>query len=478
MSLYVLSELPLLNRPLFDESCKKLGQQYAEWEQHMVKYAGAYERSMENIRVLNLSYQMTPIVRGPDGLIQSKPDPQRKWTVGDLQAMVREGAPPPPPPSIDNEFYATGDELLHYVRIETNQIPKTGKSLPRLNNRSWYLTKVSRTFSSAEMRDLEFQPALPVLKDLLSGPVGRSAAFVLARFGSDGASALISATQNRDSVTRLNAVFGLEQVHDSRTVEPLLALLYDASPRLRLHAARAATINWDKRFIPPMQKLFRDPYQDIRAQATACLAANEGRDRIPIYVEMANGSDQNVRWCALGVLHQLDRNAVPDAAMIRMLKDPDPEVQSCGLNLLWKLNRDTVPRQDLLPLLNSAWTQNIVVALKLIEGNGRVQPELPEALAKAREDEEKKRWLTSSEAIVLTTNRLGEARIMGLRILERNADAKAVELTLPLLRDSNTVVRNQAFAVIKALTGQSVSETDATKWEQWWIANKNSIKTN
>jgi HEAT repeat protein len=390
--------------------------------------------------------------------------------------MVREGSPPSPPPSIDDEFYATGDELLHYVRIETNQIPKTGKSLPRLNGRSWYLTKVSRTFSSAEMQDLEFQPALPVLKDLLSGPVGRSAAFVLARLGSDGASVLISAAHNGDSSARINAVFGLETVHDSRAVEPLLSLLDETSPRMRLHAARAATINWDKRFIPLMQKLFGDPYQDIRVQATACLSAHEGRDRIPVYQELANGSDQNVRWCALGVLQQLDRDAIPDTAIVRMLKDPNPEVQSCGLNLLWKLNRDTVPRQDLLPVLNNAWTQNIMVALKLVEGNGRVQPELPEALAKAREDEEKKRWLTSSEAIVLTTNRLSEARLMGLRVLERNADTKAVELTLPLLRDSNTVVRNQAFAVMKALTGQSVSDTDAAKWEQWWTANKNSAK--
>jgi HEAT repeat protein len=476
VSLYVLSEQPLLSRPLFDESRKKLEQQYSEWEQNKKKYAGGREQSKENLRVLNLSFQMTPTVRGPDGSIQSRPDPQRKWTVKDLQKIVREGAPPPPPASIDDEFYVTGNELLHCLHIETNQIPKSSKGLPRLNDRSWYLTKVSRTFSSAEMQDLEFQPALPVLRDLLPGSVGRSAAFVLARFGADGASMLISAAQSGDPATRMNAVFGLEQVHDSRTVEPLLTLLEDTNPRVRLHAARAATINWDKRFISPMQKLFNDPYQDIRVQATACLSANEGRDRIPVYQKMANGSDQNVRWCALGVLQQLDRNAIPDTAIIRMLKDPNPEVQSCGLNLLWKLDRDTVPRQDLLPLLNSAWAQNIVVALKLIEGNGRVKPELPEPLAKARDEEERKRWLTSSEAILLTTNHLGEARMMGLRILERNADAKGIELMLPLLRDSNAVVQSQAFAVIKALLGQSVSDTDPAKWEQWWTVNKDSIK--
>ena len=223
--------------------------------------------------------------------MQSSPDGQRNWSVEDLQAMVREGAPPPAPPSIDDEFYASGEELVHFLRVETNQTAKSVRSVPRLRGMSWYLTKVSRTFSAAEMHDLEFQPAVPALAEALPRPTGRSAALALARLGTNGASALIAACQSRDSTTRMNAAFGLEQVHDSRAVKPLLVLLTDKTPGVRLHAARGAENNWDRRFIQPMEKLFRDAQQEVRDAAAVCIEAHEGRDQTPKYLKMANDSD-------------------------------------------------------------------------------------------------------------------------------------------------------------------------------------------
>ena len=73
---------------------------------------------------------------------------------------------------------------------------------------------------------------------------------------------------------------------------------------------------------------------------------------------------------------------------------------------------------------------------------------------------------------MLATNRFAQVRLAGLRAFKRNADARAIELTLPLLRDSNAIVRNRAFTAMKAMTGESVSDTDAAKWEKWWEANK------
>jgi HEAT repeat protein len=475
VSLYVLSNQPLLNRPLFDESCKKLEQEWTKWQQSMAKHAGARERSEENLKVMALSFQLTPMVQGPAGIMQSRPDSQRNWTVEDLQAMVREGARPPAPPSIDDEFYASGDELVHPLHVETNQLTKSAKSMPRLRNKSWYLTKVNRTFSAAEMRDLEFQPAVPALAEVLPLPTGRSAALALAQFGTNGASGLFTACQSKDSTTRMNAAFGLEQVHDSRAVEPLLVLLADKMPGVRMHAARAAANNWDTRLVQPMEKLFRDPQQEVRDAAVVSLEAHEGRDQTPKYLNMANDSDTNVMMCALWMLLKLSPDLVPKEPLVRMLKDSNPNVQNLALHTLWRMNRDVVSRGDLLPLLNNPRTENIIVALKLIEGNGVVQPELPEPLASAREREERKRWLSSSEAAALATNRLSEARLMSLKILQRNADAKAVELTLPLLRDPNQIVRSRAFSAMKTLAGQNVSDTDAAKWEGWWSTNRTSL---
>ena len=67
------------------------------------------------------------------------------------------------------------------------------------------------------------------------------------------------------------------------------------------------------------------------------------------------------------------------------------------------------------------------------------------------------------------------ARLMGLKILRQNADAEALALTLPLLRDTNSIVRNRAFALLQTVTGQDIPQTDPSTWEQWWAANKDAF---
>jgi hypothetical protein len=65
-------------------------------------------------------------------------------------------------------------------------------------------------------------------------------------------------------------------------------------------------------------------------------------------------------------------------------------------------------------------------------------------------------------------------RLKGLTILRQNADAQAVALTLPLLRDTNSLVRKRAFALLKTVSGQDIPQDDPARWEQWWAANKGS----
>jgi hypothetical protein len=83
--------------------------------------------------------------------------------------------------------------------------------------------------------------------------------------------------------------------------------------------------------------------------------------------------------------------------------------------------------------------------------------------------------LTSEEAAPLATNRFTLARLVGLKILGQNADAPAVEFALPLLRDTNAIVRNRAFAFFRRMAGQDAAKEDPVKWEQWWAANKSTF---
>jgi len=85
------------------------------------------------------------------------------------------------------------------------------------------------------------------------------------------------------------------------------------------------------------------------------------------------------------------------------------------------------------------------------------------------------KYISSAEATPLTTNRLTMARLIGLDILRHNADGQAVALTLPLLRDTNSIVSNRAFALLRTVSGQDIPQNDPAKWEQWWAANKDTF---
>lgn len=136
-------------------------------------------------------------------------------------------------------------------------------------------------------------------------------------------------------------------------VEPLLPLLNDDAPLVRLYAMRAAENNWDARFGEPVRNRFRDTYQEIRSEAVGCLSIPGRGGPKEAYLELLKEPEPNVKMCALSVLLRLDREAIPAEPLVEMIRDPRPEVQASVLNILWQMNHDVVPRADLLPLLGS-----------------------------------------------------------------------------------------------------------------------------
>jgi HEAT repeat protein len=265
-------------------------------------------------------------------------------------------------------------------------------------------------------------------------------------------------------------VQGLGRVKDSRVVEPLLGLFTDKMPSVRLHAARAAGSNWEPRCVAPMIALFRDPYREIGAEAAGWLAAHEGPAEAPKYAAMVNDSNPNVRACALSVLVRISPQSIPREPVLKMLKDANPDVQRTALHTISTANRnDIASRADLLPILSSSSLEDIWKAIHLISRSNGDETQ-------GREDRTLRRGdvaasLTVSEAIPLLTNRFAEARCIGLRVLQHHPDARAIELTLPRLRDRNSIVRNRAFVAIKVITGEDVSTNDPSKWENWWKTN-------
>jgi len=80
--------------------------------------------------------------------------------------------------------------------------------------------------------------------------------------------------------------------------------------------------------------------------------------------------------------------------------------------------------------------------------------------------------LSVMETARLLTNRVATARLAGLQNLQQRGEVGSVELLLPLLSDTNKLVRNRAFYVLRNLTGENVSADDPGRWQAWWNTDK------
>jgi hypothetical protein len=467
VSLYVLSGEPLLESFTFGQACAKLAGSYAEWEQQRPQRLGASTKAMQESRQITLTVMMTAPrnpVRSPEST--SRP---RDWSNEDMEALARESTMGYPEPNLDHAFSVSPELLLQQMRLESGKTPQSAKAIPRLRGKDWNLTKVVWTFSPAEMQDLEFVPAIPALAPMMSEEHGGVAGQLLAQFGDEGIPVLLAACKSRNPTERLNAVCALEYGRRSIPYDLLMALIQDESPRVRLQATRYAYLNWDQRLTDTMVALLRDQHLEIRQEAGGCLSSHESTNRTSFYLGLLNDPDPNVRARALGIADRISRRSGSDEvyrAALPMLKDPNEIVQSAAVNTLLG-SHQPVPIPDLLPLLNHPYPDTVAFVANMLRGGGRIRY--------VGDKRESLLPVASADLAPLMTNRFGNVRLIGLRAMQDIADATAVELTLPLLRDTNSVIRSRAFTVVQEITGQDISDSDPAKWEAWWAANQHAF---
>jgi HEAT repeat protein len=145
----------------------------------------------------------------------------------------------------------------------------------------------------------------------------------------------------------------------------------------------------------------------------------------------------------------------------RLLKDPDEEVREIALSSLHRMREEEVPRKEILPFLISPRADTSAIAYSILRGPVGTPQNEP--------------VLSSAEAAPLLKSSMTMGRLTALKNLQQNGDARAVESILPVLTDTNTIVRNRAFAVLRNISGEKISDEPA-KWQQWWSANKASFK--
>jgi HEAT repeat protein len=325
-------------------------------------------------------------------------------------------------------------ELLRYTRVSGNEFSECSQRIPSLQNQNWWLAKQTWTFSPEEMRDLEFEPAIPVFVENLADAEGCFAAANLLQLGSNGVSAVLAALESTNPAVRGHAASVLPELtrapepvssltpdvtqggRDERAVRLLPALLKDPEPQVRYYAVQAVRNCADPDLMAAMPALMRDGNEEVASVAASCL----GRDQA--------GAAKHI------------------PVLLAMVKEPNPGLQTLALEALLAL-KATVPREDLLSLLGNPEAAGLACQ-QLMRGP-----------------------FSGEEALPLLHSSAWSSRFKGIMVLRRNANKESVELALPLLKDPEELIRARAYDLLCDLTGQDIPMDQPENWEKWWKEN-------
>jgi hypothetical protein len=406
IQVYVLSPEPLLEKTMLE---KKLPLIYSN---DLVRVRGR-ARSMKNLRMLNMANQIYAAggkVNGPSSLPPFSPEEEATFQ------------------KISETPEASTYDLLPFAKITKADLPDSSNLIPRLAEKSWWLTKQTWTFKPEEMRDLEFEPAISIFARMLDSSFGYFAAASLCPLVPDAVPALLTALRDKNPAVRVSIAMVLNDpmrsFNDPRLTIAALTLLKDTEPQVRSAGVEILTeySNWNPTNAALLVPMLRDPDRSVRHELAFALPRfRKNLDQyIPTFQEMLLDQDLNIRISAVEMLERLNV---------------------------------AIPVEDLLPLfsVHDSLSQGLV------------------AQAFYRES------VSNDEIIPLLQNPEPAARQVALHVLYRNANKQSVDLALSLLKDSEPSVRTRAAATLRGLTGQHFPDDQPAEWEKWWTANKTSF---
>ena len=241
----------------------------------------------------------------------------------------------------DDDFYG-GRDLLWSMEAGPEDLRATARELPALKGKSWWLTKQVQTFAVQEMRDLEFEPAVPLLARELRTAAGSGPAHCLAQFGARALPIALAGGECRPvgtpagpldrggggwprRPTRLEdpSQESEPKPWDSRLATPLLKLLSDDDARIRELAGNAAAANWDTVFVPRLTDLLRDSDEQVREAALFSLRQHEAdlTAQLPAYRKMVE-EDGPAAPKAMMLLSARRDDAFTREQLLRLLFSP------------------------------------------------------------------------------------------------------------------------------------------------------------
>lgn len=404
VQVYVLSPEPLVERTMFEKKFPEVRRL-------------ALERNAKRMQVLQRQREMMGAIRRQRFPEEGGFSGQPYETNIPMNLILRQSVP--------------YEALLPYAAVTGKDFPECSRQMPRLQKKTWWLTKQTWTFKPDEMRDLVFQPAAAVFAEDLAGEEGYYVAQNLARLGTNAVPALLQVLQSTNPTVRIHAASAFDDMvgggpsmgQDPRVLDYLLVLFKDPEAEVRMDAAEAAGANWNPKFAEPLVNLLQDENEGVQRAATFALKRNyQGRaQNIPALLPLLKNTNLMVRASALEVIS-------------------DPNVP--------------IAREDVLPLLGSTNMRVVSMALSRLERDGISYDELTPLL--------------HSDSMLV--------RLTGLSVLQRlDNNNTVIEMVLPLLRDPEQPVRGRAWKLLEKLSGQEIPPNQPDRWEKWWLENKYTL---
>ena len=215
--------------------------------------------------------------------------------------------------------------------------------------------------------------------------------------------------------------------------------------------------------LPAFMQMLGTKYGYFAATSLASFGKDDG---VPSLLQAMQSHNPAIRtnaaaafgWNNWGNIYQIADDSRLTSAALAWIKDPEPSVRMAGLYLL---NGPAHPPAKLPTPLLVALLQDpdpTVRASAVFDAGPREGEPVPDEVVLA--------LLHNSEAY---------GREAGINILLNKADKESVELTLPMLKDPNMLIRELAGSTLRALTGQDFTDDQIDNWNAWWNQSKDNF---
>jgi hypothetical protein len=416
VAVMVLSGEPLMSRVIFERKFEACRRELAEWIKQRPAREKNWYASTNHAEEIKFELSRRQFSRRNP----QTEDPADPIPSPEIMLPLRATSGPLGDFSESDEDFWGGGDLARSMETRLEDLPACVKELPRLAGKSWWLTKQVERFAPEEMRDLTFEPAVPMFAEKIHTPEGRTLAIWLPQFGVHAVPVVLAGLSSSEPAERRLAVSAMARMADPRLVAPLAGLLEDPDARIRAKACKAAQANWDSAFAPHLVQLLSDKEAGVRWAACSCLQAHppESTNNISAYRKMVEDGG----GAALPAMALLNHHHVqlPKASFDHLLSSTDPCMITAAV------------------------------------GNLRFQQKLE-----------------LDEISLLLTNSLPMARRWGL-ILLRPDDQAAIDRIVSMLRDPNEGLRWMARNNLRRISGQKLG-ADPAAWEKWWAENRETF---